>query len=291
MRKAIITGATGFLGLTLLNELIKNNIYVYVLCRVNSSRISRLNNLPNVTVIETNLNCLDNITGLNDCDIFYHLAWEGERNDFDEQYKNVEMSINCLKFAFELGCKRFVCTGSQAEYGNVKELITEETPLKPTTAYGACKVAAYYLTADLAKRLEIEYVWARVFSVYGPHDNPNSLIPYLVNSLLSKGEAKLQTDGRHIWNYLYEEDAARALRLLGQCEGANGVYNVAGRENKPLKEFVEIIRKTFSTNSTVFYGTEKSGVNLNVKADRLRREVGEFEQAGFSNNIQMINNR
>lgn len=288
MRKAVITGATGFLGLALLKELIQNDIHVYALCRKNSNRISRLDNIPNVTLIEADLNCLDNIGSLDDCDVFYHLAWEGGRNDFHSQYKNVEATVNCLKFASRFNCKRFICTGSQAEYGNTSELINEETPLNPTTAYGACKVAAYYLTSDLAKRLGIEHIWARVFSVYGPHDNPNSLIPCLVDSLLSKGEAALQTDGGHIWNYLYEEDAARALRALGQCGKPNEIYNVASQESKPLKEFVEIIRKSVNPDSTVYYGTEKSEINLNVSVDKTLLNIGDFEGIDFTNGIKKL---
>jgi nucleoside-diphosphate-sugar epimerase len=283
LKKAIITGATGFLGFSFLKELIHNKIYVYALCRKNSSRISRLNNLPNVTMIEADLNCLDDVNGLEECDTFYHLAWEGERNDFEKQYRNVEMAVNCLKLSSKLGCKRFICTGSQAEYGSTNELITEETPLKPTTAYGACKAAAYYLTSDLAKRLKTEHVWARVFSAYGPNDNPNSLIPYLIENLQLKNEATLQTDGEHIWNYLYEEDVARALRLLGQNEGISGTYNVASCESKPLKEYVEALHKVINADSVVRYGTGKSDVNLNVSVEKLRRDVGEFEVHNFIN--------
>jgi len=291
LKKAIITGATGFLGFVLLKELIQNEIYVYVLCRKNSSRISRLNGLSNVEVLEVDLNCPDKINKIDGCDVFYHLAWEGEHNDFDGQYKNVEMSLNCLKLASRLGCKRFICTGSQAEYGNKTELITEETPLKPTTAYSACKVATYYLTADLAKRLNVEHTWVRVFSVYGPNDNPNTLIMTLIRDLTTKGEASINTDGEHIWNYLYEEDAARALRMLGWNFKTDMVYNLASENNKPLKIFVENVRNAVSINSVVNYGLEKSRVNLFVTTNKLRYDIGEFEYNGFSDGIKKNLNR
>ena len=59
MKKAIITGATGFLGFALLTELIQNDIFVYALCRIGSRRISLLDNLPRIKVIETDLSCAD----------------------------------------------------------------------------------------------------------------------------------------------------------------------------------------------------------------------------------------
>ena len=286
MEKAVITGATGFLGFALLRELVRNDVYVHALCRKGSNRIRRLNGLPNVEVSEVDLDYPGHAFKISGSDVFFHLAWEGGRNDFDGQYKNVERSLNCLRLASELGCKRFVCTGSQAEYGDTAGLITEETSLKPATAYGACKAAAYYLTADLAKRLNMEHTWARVFSVYGPSDNPNTLVMTLIRGLLTSGKARLNTDGEHIWNYLYEEDAARALRMLGRCGSTNTVYNVASRDNKPLREFVEIIKAAVSPNSAVSYGTERSPVNLNVSPAKLIDSIGEYESVGFVENIK-----
>jgi len=283
LKKAIVTGATGFLGFALTKELVMNNVFVFALCRKGSRRISRLDGLDNVKIIEADIGHVCDISDIEEADVFYHLAWESERDNFDEQYMNVDIAVNCLKLAARKGCARFVCTGSQAEYGSTTGLITEETPLNPTCAYGACKVAAYYLTADLAKRLSIEHTWARVFSIYGPNDNPNTLVMTLINDLKTKGEAKLNTDGEHIWNYLNEEDAARALRLLGQCEGTNTAYNVASRESKPLKEYVDALRKIINADSVIRYGTGKSDINLNVSVEKLRRDVGEYEVCNFIN--------
>lgn len=281
MKKAVITGATGFLGYVLLKELINNEVYVYVLIRKNSKRKSRLDGLKNIEIIEVTKLCEELDCRIDDADVFYHLAWEGERNNFEEQYINVDITVNCLKLASALGCKRFVCTGSQAEYGLTNELITEETPLNPTTAYGACKVAAYYLAQDYAKRLNIELTWARVFSVYGSNDNPHTLISTLTVDLQSGKVIKLQTDGEHIWNYLHEEDVARALRLLGICNESNTVYNVASSESRPLKDYVGILRGKINQEATIKYSDKKSSVNLNVKPDKLIKDIKNFERLSF----------
>ena len=286
MKTAVLTGATGFIGFALLNELIRNNVHVYVLCRPNSQRRSRLNGLPGITIIEVDLDLIECINTIPSCDVFYHVAWEGERNNFEQQYKNINIAVKSLKFAAKIGCKRFICTGSQAEYGNTAELITEDCHLKPTTAYGACKVAAFYLTMDLAYRLNIEHTWVRIFSVYGPNDNQNTLIMNLLTSLKNTGRAALTTNGEHIWNYLHEEDAARALRLLGTNEGLAGVYNLASRECKPLKFFVEEVKRIIAPNAFLTYGIEKSEVNLNVSTEKICKAIGEFEKIGFSDGIK-----
>jgi nucleoside-diphosphate-sugar epimerase len=240
-----------------------------------------------VQIIEADLDNLDRVRGISG-DVFYHAAWEGGRNEFAAQYKNVSQAVNCAELAAKLDCKRFVGLGTQAEYGSTTELITEETPLNPTTAYGSCKVASHYLAADLAQRLGVEFVWARVFSVYGANDNANSLIPQLVEALQKSGEFALATDGLHMWNYLHEDDAARVLRLLGTCEAVSGVYNVASRECKPLREYVEAVRQLVNPEAVVRFGESKCDVGLWVSTERLRQVVGEFKEMEFADGAKRI---
>ena len=108
----------------------------------------------------------------------------------------------------------------------------------------------------------------------------------LFTSLKNTGSAALTTNGEHIWNYLHEEDAARALRLLGTNEGLAGVYNLASRECKPLKFFVEEVKRIIAPNAFLTYGIEKSEVNLNVSTEKIRKAIGEFENIGFSDDIK-----
>jgi dTDP-D-glucose 4,6-dehydratase len=108
----------------------------------------------------------------------------------------------------------------------------------------------------------------------------------LIRELTSRGEASLDTDGCHIWNYLYEDDAAKALYLLGQAQRSNEVFNVAGTERKPLRDFVEDIRTLIEKHSIVRYGDERSHVNLNVSPQKLVYAIGEFESADFYSNIR-----
>lgn len=275
MKTAVMTGATGFVGTALLGELLDNGWCVCVLCRRNSGRRKRLEGLPGVEIVETDLAGADALGGFTDCDVFFHLAWEGGRNDFDAQYQNIAPTLSCLRLSAKLGARAFLCTGSQAEYGETRERITEETPLRPCTSYGAAKTAAHYLSGDLAKQLGVELIWTRVFSVYGPHDNPNSLIPCVAKSLRESGSARLRTDGRHMWNYLHERDAARALRMLAES-GEAGVFNVASAVSRPLREYMGMI------SENITFGNETSGVNLNVATDKLRGAVGEWERTEFA---------
>lgn len=277
---AIVTGGTGFLGKALVRELACKGYVITALVRPNSRRLCNLNDLPCVNVVETTLDSIPSLP-CDKYDVFYHLAWGGNRNDSNVQFTNVGITLSCLYTAAKHKCKRFICTGSQAEYGEASELITEEKPVNPITSYGAAKVAAYYLSRDLAVQLGIEHVWTRVFSVYGDHDNSNTLYTQLITALRNGTDYSLSSDGRHTWNYLHETDAARALRRLSEEKINAGIYNVASRESQPLYLYVDALIKKINPSANITYGSVKENTNLNVCVDKLRNTIGEYEQTIF----------
>lgn len=275
--KVAITGATGFLGGALLRELINNGYEVVALVR-DLCKAEQFRDLKNLVVVETDLVSAREIPEIVGCEVFYHLAWSLERGNFDEQYKSIGIMLNCLKLAKNAGCKHFLGVGSQAEYGETNEQITEETATNPTEPYGAAKLAAYYLGERLANQLGIGFIWARMFSVYGDNDKPYTLYSRLTLELVQYGEITLTSDGSHIWNYLHEIDAARALRLLTEIETCTGIYNVASSLSMPLKNYIEILRQRHAPNAKVIYGTQRCAVNLRVSTEKLRNSIGEFEE-------------
>ena len=74
--------------------------------------------------------------------------------------------------------------GSQAEYGNYNKTINENDICKPTTLYGKSKLFCSKLANELCLHYNINFSWLRLFSVYGPDDNQNWLIPYLINKMI-----------------------------------------------------------------------------------------------------------
>lgn len=290
MKTAMITGATGFLGYHVLNELIEQGCFVYVVCRPGSQRLNRLCRFKNIHIVELEM---DDILSLKDelsleCETFYHLAWEGGRNDISTQLPNIKRTMDALVVASALGCRRFISTGSQAEYGIHHGLITESTIAKPVTVYGAAKLAACNLSRVCATQLGIEWTWARVFSVYGPGDNPNSLIPYLLQAFRNKQIPAL-TQGYHKWDYLYATDAAKALHLLGTTPHTNTMYNIANGNSLPLRAYVEVLRDLVAPEADVGWGRSDSvAVPLEVSIDKISRETGWQPEIGFEEGITKL---
>ena len=123
MEKVVITGATGAIGMALIEKLVSKGVYTTVILHRNSRRNHRIPISDRIKVVEGDLSELNGLTvsDLGEQDIFYHFAWGGtfgqERNNVDAQLRNVTYTLEAVRLAKRLGCRRFVGAGSQAEYG------------------------------------------------------------------------------------------------------------------------------------------------------------------------------
>ena len=193
MKRAIITGPTGAIGTALTKELISHGIEVLLITNPGSTRNSQIIQNPLVSVLPCSIDEYsnqENITG-KDFDVFYHLAWTGamgpKRNDVRLQECNLRGTLDAVDLAKRFGCRKFVGAGSQAEYGRFEGKLTNRTPVHPENGYGYAKLCAGEMTRDLAHQLGMQHCWVRILSVYGPNDNPNSMVMSTI-SKLQKGE-------------------------------------------------------------------------------------------------------
>lgn len=253
-----ITGATGFIGSAVLNELLLSGARVTVLLRPDSNR-ARLESMEAFETL-TYSNLLDQTTidGLkgNNPDVFIHCAWRGvgghERNEAFQITKNVPTAIDAVELAAGAGCRQWIGLGSQAEYGNLNRRISEDAPLNPTTVYGKAKLAAGVAALALCETRKIAGVWMRVFSTYGPGDAPNWFIPYVIREFLA-GRAPNLTKCEQLWDYLYVADAARAVARIANGT-TTGVFNLGSGFARPLKEIIEAIRLELAPRLDPSYG-------------------------------------
>ena len=248
MNHAIITGPTGAIGIALIEELVQHDYMVTAVCHRGSKRIADIPTekySEKINIVECNLDELDMLPELIDQSgtknaakrgnlsetqnahtTFYHLAWSGTtgaaRNDAGLQQQNVEYALKAVEAARKLGCTRFIGAGSQAEYGLNPEhrKLNADTPTDPFTEYGKAKLEAGIRTRELCERLGMDHTWVRILSVYGPYDGIQSMVMSTIDKLLHNISPQL-TRGQQQWDYLYSKDAARALRLLGECEYLN----------------------------------------------------------------------
>lgn len=281
----LITGATGFLGSALLDAALGyvQGHVVYAVCRKkHQGQIIFPDGVVPVWAEMEEYSKLDKLVHEN-VDVFIHCAWAGAahstRDDNAIHELNLQQSLGAISAAGRMGCKVFVMTGSQAEYGATNKQQTEDTECAPFTAYGKTKLKMLLEGMALAELLGMRYVHLRIFSLYGEKDHPWSMIMQCLTKMKHNERVGLSECTQN-WNYLYVEDAARMIVAL--CEAymqhpdiPSGVYNIASEDTRPLKAFVEEMRAMTHTKSEMDYGAFKPNVivALNPSIAKIKRYI------------------
>ena len=295
MKKAIITGATGMIGVALIKLLLKEDYEIIAIARPNSKKIDNIPKNNKITIVKCDLSNLKSLSNkFDDCDLFFHFGWIGTtgkaRDDTYLQLKNIEYSLDAVNLAKNAGCHTFVGAGSQAEYGLTDEKLSPNTPTNPITGYGIAKYSAGRLTKLLAKQLGIKHCWGRILSVYGPGDN-DSLIMSCINSI-SNNVPFDTTNGDQLWDYLYCDDCADAFLKIA-TNGIDGkTYTIGSGIAKPLKSYIETIRDLINPNFKVGFGNIDYYPNqvmyLCADISELTEDTGFMPNISFGEGIKNI---
>ena len=245
MKRIVVTGATSMIGAALIEECMKHDTEVYAVVRVASGKQSRLPSGPKLHLVDCDLENLDRLSEKipEKCDTFYHIAWgntgEARNKSTELQSRNIFYTLQAVRAAAELGCRRFIGAGSQAEYGPMDvEKISPDSPVNPSTPYGASKLAAGHLAGMLCRELGMECIWPRIFSVYGKYEKETTMVASGLRKMLA-GEPTEFTPAMQRWDYLYSRDAGRAFYLIGEKGKGGSVYCVGSGQARPLKEYIE----------------------------------------------------
>ncbi|MBR6665227.1 MAG: NAD-dependent epimerase/dehydratase [Lachnospiraceae bacterium] len=297
MSRAIITGATGAIGVALIKELVANGVEVLVLCREKSTRNRNIIEHPLVTKKLCSLEQLANIE--NDTgkiyDFFFHLAWEGTvgnaRNNMYIQNKNVQYVLEAIDVAVRFGCSKFIGIGSQAEYGKVDGVINMNTPTNPITGYGMAKLCAGLMAKEYASQRGIQFNWIRVLSVYGPCDYEKSMIMTVI-SKLKKNEEPMLTLGEQLWDYLYSEDAARAIYGVALRGKKGKTYVLGGGEVRTISSYVDVIHERVNPTCGIALGaipySDNQIMHLQADITELISDISWKPMIGFEEGIERV---
>lgn len=290
----IINGATSFIGVALCNEILRNGDLVFAIGRETSAHLKDLPISDRSRVILSDLEHIESITDkISAADIFINLAWDGTdhlgRDNKYIQEKNVEYSLKAMQIAKQLGCSVFVDSGSQAEYGYNPDIISETSPCNPNIEYGKAKLLVWENGRLLCKKIGMKYIHLRIFSIFGENDHPWTLIMSCIDKMLKNEPIEL-TKCTQKWNFLYVGDAARMITILcryfiNQSEIDQEIYNIASKDTRVLRNFIEEMSRITKTHSEIHYGaiSPKTNVSLSPSINKTIRiadiNFTEFEDA------------
>ena len=271
MNKIIVTGAAGFVGSAVVNKCLDRGIIVYGIDVIDNPQRLPLKNKNFVYIKKdlTDFNSLFDLLNDKDFDTFYHFAWKGSagplREDYECQVQNAILSVDLLKFAKKIGCKKFVFAGSIAEFESQQSVYDDSIVPPLSSIYGVGKSLAHELCKPVANNIGIDLVWAYISNTYGVGENSPRLINNTIKKCLNNEELKF-SPGKQYYDFIYIDDVAEAFYLLGEKGKANKSYLIGSGNARPLKEFLlELIEICNSSAKADFGSFPFNGVMLDKK--------------------------
>lgn len=233
--KILITGANGFIGRCILALLQSTDYEIHAVSTTEhkSDRVQwhRLNLFDQ----DGTAQLINNMK----FDYLLHLAWETTPGKYIEAPENldwVSASLALCKAFYQSGGRRAVFAGTCFEYDLTSGVLREDSPTMPSSLYGTCKLSLYNIISRYCEEQKLSYSWGRIFYLFGPSENENRVIPYVIRSLLSGKEA-LCSEGLVKRDYLYVEDVAAAFVHLLKIN-QNGVFNIGSGKTVSLRDIL-----------------------------------------------------
>lgn len=246
MKKAIVTGANGFIGKALAKQLINRGGEVYAVVRENATH---LEGLEECQIIGCDLKHYDQLPELiedRNIDIVFHIAWQGvssgDSKDAQIQLDNVAATLKLLDAMHEMGIGTIVGAGSIHEIESMVEVAQDKPISNFSMMYKAGKVTAHCMAKTVAGHYGIKFLWPIIINAYGEGEHTTRLINYIIKSIY-KGESPKLSSGTQLYEFMHVEDVARAFCEVAErgLDGKN--YIIGSGEARPLREQLEIVGK------------------------------------------------
>ncbi|HET7162892.1 MAG TPA: NAD(P)-dependent oxidoreductase [Rhodanobacteraceae bacterium] len=221
-----MTGASGFIGHHVSRELAARGLKATV------ARFQRpiAESAPPVqeVLLDIHSPCPNPFAALGKPDLLLHFAWSGLPHYDSPHHLEVELpaQVSFLSACVGSGIKRVMVAGTCFEYGLASGELEETQTLKPVTRYGEAKARLFEHMASLRETTPFEFVWPRLFYLFGPGQSPNSLYSQLQAAIVRGDESFDMSGGEQLRDYLPIEDAARMLVDVAISAGDIGAVNL-----------------------------------------------------------------
>jgi UDP-glucuronate 4-epimerase len=247
--KVLVTGGAGLIGLPLREALTAKGQMVTAIDTTDFGRDD-----PGLKIMSiTDSAALEDLFARKEFDAVIHCAAiSGPMMAQGEPMKIVEVNIGGTALLLDLarrhGLRRFVFCSSISVYGNAgKTVITEDTPLRPTSVYGASKVAGEQLVQAFTAEYGLSGVSLRIGRVYGPYRRGNCHLATLIRDAAAGETTEIPCDPEFLYHYVYVDDVVEAqIAALTADEFSFSGYNVGSGEALTMPQIAEIARTAIS---------------------------------------------
>ncbi|MFC5286631.1 NAD-dependent epimerase/dehydratase family protein [Actinokineospora guangxiensis] len=280
-RTHLVTGADGFVGSHLVDELVRRGERVVAVVRrtSRSQATRRFRNLEPATVerlaglVHVDLAGPDAVSALvaADADVWFHLAADAYVPASLDQpasvsLANVASTVAVLEAARAARPEHLLVTSSSEVYGSHPRAITEEDALHPSTPYAASKVACDRLAWSYRNSFDLPVTIVRPFNCYGPRHVYDVIPIFLVKAL--RGEPlTINGTGRQTRDFTYVSDTVDAFLRLAGLAPAGKVYNIGTGVDHEVGEVAAAVVELTGSRSDIRHGPARAGEVLKLLCD------------------------
>jgi len=258
--RALVTGAAGFVGSFLVEELLARGDTVtgvdcfsdYYSAARKRDNVAVIGEHDAFTFLEADLNEVEPAGLLAGVDVVFHLAGQpGVRASWGDEFdvyltQNVLTTQRLLEAARGASLQRFVLASSSSIYGQAERFPTSEGDRpRPLSPYGVTKLAAEHLCALYHEAFGVPTVALRYFTIFGPRQRPDMAFSRFIAAALADQPLTIIGDGGQSRDFTYVADAVAATIAAGEQGAPGHVYNIAGGCQATVLEVVETLERIF----------------------------------------------
>jgi nucleoside-diphosphate-sugar epimerase len=249
-KRATVTGASGFVGANLVRRLLEAGHDVHVLLRPGYQPWRLAEILPQLRVDVLDLGNAEKVRAVivgARPDWIFHLAAYGayaDQTDVDQMVAtNISATINLVRACVATGFEAFINIGSSSEYGFKEHAPSEDEVLEPNSDYAVTKASATLYCRSTAIRLRVPITTLRLYSVYGPYEEPKRLIPTLLVRGL-EGRWPPLVDPAVARDFVFTDDVTDACLVAATRSGSSpgAIYNIGTGRQTTLGEVVGVVK-------------------------------------------------
>lgn len=299
--RALVTGAAGFIGSTLVDRLLADGVEVtgvdcftdYYDIALKHRNLEAARAHPRFRLLELDLAAAD-LGALPEVDVVFHQAAQaGVRASWGREFAsyvhhNVLATQRLLERYRGTPLERFVYASSSSVYGDAERFPTDEALLpRPFSPYGVTKLAGEHLVLLYGRNFGMPVAALRYFTVYGPRQRPDMAFHRFCRALLRGDEILVYGDGKQSRDFTFISDAIEANVRAWKRSAPQGVYNIGGGSQVDVLEAIGILERELSAKARLRFEPLPPGDPLRTRADasRLQQDLGYRTQVGIEQGL------